>query len=119
MSTRIASIAAPAASSRSISCPSALDRARAHGVDIVDLTQHDGDLPDLVREMTGGAWPGRGHRRGRHGGPRRAIGKLAHRIGGMLPDALSRPMTEKMGSPQAYDAFQKKEHNTFKVLLRP
>jgi threonine dehydrogenase-like Zn-dependent dehydrogenase len=29
-----------------------------------------------------------------HGAP---IGKLAHRIAGMLPDAVARPMTEKMG----------------------
>jgi threonine dehydrogenase-like Zn-dependent dehydrogenase len=29
-----------------------------------------------------------------HGAP---VGKLAHRIAGMLPDAVARPMTEKLG----------------------
>jgi len=77
--------------------PERLARARAHGVEALDLTQHDGDLPDLVREMTGGRGPvavidAVGMEA--HGAP---VGKLAHRIAGMLPDAVARPMTEKMG----------------------
>jgi threonine dehydrogenase-like Zn-dependent dehydrogenase len=77
--------------------PERLERARAHGVEVLDLTQHDGDLPDAVRDMTDDRGPiavidAVGMEA--HGAP---VGKLAHRIAGMLPDALARPMTEKMG----------------------
>jgi threonine dehydrogenase-like Zn-dependent dehydrogenase len=77
--------------------PERLQRARAHGVEALDLTQYDGDLPDAVREMTDGRGPisvidAVGMEA--HGAP---IGKLAHRIAGMLPDVVARPMTEKMG----------------------
>jgi threonine dehydrogenase-like Zn-dependent dehydrogenase len=77
--------------------PERLERARSHGVEVLDLTQHDGDLPDAVRDMTDDRGPiavidAVGMEA--HGAP---VGKLAHRIAGMLPDALARPMTEKMG----------------------
>jgi threonine dehydrogenase-like Zn-dependent dehydrogenase len=77
--------------------PERLQRARAHGVEALDLTQYDGDLPGAVRDMTGGRGPisvidAVGMEA--HGAP---VGKLAHRIAGMLPDAVARPMTEKMG----------------------
>ncbi len=77
--------------------PDRLDRARAHGVETLDLNDYDGDLPDAVREMTDGRGPvsvidAVGMEA--HGAP---VGKLAHRIAGALPDALARPMTEKMG----------------------
>ena len=36
--------------------PERLDRARAHGVDVLNLEDHD-DLPEVVREMTGGRGP--------------------------------------------------------------
>jgi threonine dehydrogenase-like Zn-dependent dehydrogenase len=77
--------------------PERLERARGHGVEALDLTQYDGDLPDAVRDMTEGRGPfavidAVGMEA--HGAP---VGKLAHRIAGMLPDALARPMTEKMG----------------------
>ena len=74
-----------------------LQRARGHGVEALDLTSYDGDLPDAVREMTDGRGPisvidAVGMEA--HGAP---IGKLAHRIAGMLPDVVARPMTEKAG----------------------
>jgi threonine dehydrogenase-like Zn-dependent dehydrogenase len=77
--------------------PERLERARAHGVEALDLTSYDGDLPDAVRDMTDGRGPlavidAVGMEA--HGAP---VGKLAHRIAGMLPDALARPMTEKAG----------------------
>jgi threonine dehydrogenase-like Zn-dependent dehydrogenase len=77
--------------------PERLQRARAHGVEALDRTQYDGDLPEAVREMTDGRGPisvidAVGMEA--HGAP---IGKLAHRIAGMLPDVVARPMTEKMG----------------------
>jgi len=77
--------------------PERLERSRAHGVEILDLEQFDGDLPDAVRELTGGRGPisvidAVGMEA--HGAP---VGKLAHRIAGMLPDAIARPMAEKAG----------------------
>src|SRR5436190_9632367 len=77
--------------------PQRLERARAHGVEALDLERYNGDLPDAVREMTGGRGPisvidAVGMEA--HGAP---VGKLAHRIAGMLPDAIAAPMAEKMG----------------------
>jgi threonine dehydrogenase-like Zn-dependent dehydrogenase len=77
--------------------PERLERARAHGVEALDLESYDGDLPEAVREMTDGRGPisvidAVGMEA--HGAP---IGKLAHRIAGMMPDAIAAPMTEKMG----------------------
>jgi threonine dehydrogenase-like Zn-dependent dehydrogenase len=74
-----------------------LERARAHGVEALDLEQYNGDLPDAVRELTDGRGPisvidAVGMEA--HGSP---IGKLAHRLAGMLPDVIARPMTEKAG----------------------
>ena len=34
-----------------------LARARARGIDVVDLREHDGDLDEVVRELTGGRGP--------------------------------------------------------------
>jgi threonine dehydrogenase-like Zn-dependent dehydrogenase len=78
--------------------PERLERARAHGVETLDLEQFDnGDLAEAVRDMTDGRGPisvidAVGMEA--HGAP---VGKLAHRIAGMLPDAIAAPMTEKMG----------------------
>jgi threonine dehydrogenase-like Zn-dependent dehydrogenase len=77
--------------------PDRLERARAHGVETFDLESYNGDLPDAVREATGGRGPisvidAVGMEA--HGAP---VGKLAHRIAGMLPDVIAAPMTEKMG----------------------
>src|SRR4051794_19005994 len=74
-----------------------LERARAHGGEALDLEQYNGDLPDAVREMTDGRGPisvidAVGMEA--HGAP---VGKLAHRIAGLLPDAIAAPMTEKIG----------------------
>jgi threonine dehydrogenase-like Zn-dependent dehydrogenase len=77
--------------------PERLDRARAHGVEALDLNDYDGDLPEAVREMTDGRGPASvidAVGMEAHGAP---AGKLAHRIAAMLPDALARPMTEKAG----------------------
>jgi threonine dehydrogenase-like Zn-dependent dehydrogenase len=78
--------------------PERLERARAHGVEALDLEQFDnGDLAEAVREMTDGRGPisvidAVGMEA--HGAP---IGKLAYRTAGMLPGAIAAPMTEKMG----------------------
>ena len=77
--------------------PERLERARSHGVEALDLSSYNGDLPDKVRDMTDGRGPiavidAVGMEA--HGAP---IGKLAHRLAGLLPDAIARPMIEKAG----------------------
>jgi threonine dehydrogenase-like Zn-dependent dehydrogenase len=76
--------------------PERLERARGHGVQALDLTEHD-DLAAAVRELTGG--------RGAdsvidavgmeaHGAP---IGKLAQQFVGFLPDAVAAKLMETAG----------------------
>jgi threonine dehydrogenase-like Zn-dependent dehydrogenase len=75
--------------------PERLARATAHGVVALNLEDLNGDLPAGVRVLTDG--------RGRisvidavgmeaHGSP---IGKLAHRLAGLLPDAIAQPVIQK------------------------
>ena len=76
--------------------PERLARARAHGVEALNLDDHD-DLPATVRELTDGRGPisvidAVGMEA--HGSP---VGKLAHRLAGLLPDAVARPMVQKAG----------------------
>jgi threonine dehydrogenase-like Zn-dependent dehydrogenase len=73
-----------------------LARARAHGVDALDLEAED-DLAAAVREKTGGRGPDAvidAVGMEAHGAP---IGKLAHRLAGLLPDAAARKMIETAG----------------------
>jgi len=74
-----------------------LERARARGTEVLDLREHEQDLAETVRALTGG--------RGAdsvidavgmeaHGAP---IAKLAQTATGMLPDALARPLMQKAG----------------------
>jgi threonine dehydrogenase-like Zn-dependent dehydrogenase len=77
--------------------PERLERARAHGVEALDLEQYNGDLPAAVREMTDGRGPisvidAVGMEA--HGAP---VGKLAHRMAGFLPDAIAQKMIETAG----------------------
>ena len=76
--------------------PERLARAAAHGVETLNLEEHD-DLSDVVRELTDGRGPisvidAVGMEA--HGSP---IGKLAHRLAALLPDALARPVVQKAG----------------------
>jgi threonine dehydrogenase-like Zn-dependent dehydrogenase len=76
--------------------PDRLERARAHGVDAIDLNEHD-DIPELVREKTGGRGPDAvidAVGMEAHGAP---IGKLAHRLAGLLPDAVAQKVMENAG----------------------
>lgn len=76
--------------------PERLAMARRHGIDVIDLREVD-SVPDAVKALTQG--------RGTdavidavgmeaHGSP---VGKAAQIGAGMLPDALARPMIEKVG----------------------
>src|SRR2546421_5577693 len=73
--------------------PERLARASSHGVEVLDLEDHE-DLPGAVRDMTHGRGPisvidAVGMEA--HGAP---IGRLAHRLAGMLPDALARQVMQ-------------------------
>jgi threonine dehydrogenase-like Zn-dependent dehydrogenase len=76
--------------------PERLARARSHGVEAIDLTDQD-DLAGFVRERTGGRGPDSvidAVGMEAHGAP---IGKLAHRLAGLMPDAVARKVIETAG----------------------
>jgi threonine dehydrogenase-like Zn-dependent dehydrogenase len=77
--------------------PERLERARARGAEVLDLSQHEDDLAEVIRETTDG--------RGTdsvidavgmeaHGSPG---AKMAQQITGLLPDAIAGKMMEKAG----------------------
>jgi len=77
--------------------PERLERVRARGAEVLDLRDHESDLPDTIRAMTDG--------RGTdsvidavgmeaHGSP---AAKLAQQIAGLLPDPVAEKMIEKAG----------------------
>jgi len=74
-----------------------LDRVRNRGVETVNLTEHEKDLGDAIRERTGGRGPDAvvdAVGMEAHGSP---VGGIAHKIVGMLPDAIARPMMQNAG----------------------
>jgi len=77
--------------------PERLERARRNGVETIDLREHDDDLGDLIRERTDGRGPDAvidAVGMEAHGAP---VGKLAHTMAGLLPDAVAAKMIEKAG----------------------
>ena len=76
--------------------PERLARARARGMETVDLTA-DGDVVETVREMTGGRGPDAvidAVGMEAHGSP---VGKLAQTVAGLLPDAVAAKVQEAAG----------------------
>ena len=76
--------------------PERLERARARGVEVVDLSEHD-DVGEVVREMTAGRGPDSvidAVGMEAHGAP---VAKGAHVAIGLLPDAIARRMMRTMG----------------------
>ena len=74
-----------------------LDRARANGVEALDLREHEEDLADVIRESTQGRGPDsviEAVGMEAHGAPG---AKIAQRITGLLPDAVARKMMEVAG----------------------
>src|SRR3989440_5688720 len=76
--------------------PERLARASSHGVEVLDLEDQE-DLPGTVRDMTDGRGPisvidAVGMEA--HGAP---IGRLAHKLAGMLPDAVARQVMQTAG----------------------
>jgi threonine dehydrogenase-like Zn-dependent dehydrogenase len=78
--------------------PERLERAASHGVQTLDLTQFEnGDLPEAVRELTGGRGPDSvidAVGMEAHGAP---VGKLAHKLAGLLPDAAAQKVMTTAG----------------------
>jgi threonine dehydrogenase-like Zn-dependent dehydrogenase len=77
--------------------PDRLERARAHGVQAIDLSEHD-DLAAVVREQTGGRGPDAvidAVGMEAHGSP---VGKLAQKMAGLLPDAIGQKVMENAGT---------------------
>jgi threonine dehydrogenase-like Zn-dependent dehydrogenase len=74
-----------------------LARARERGIEVVDLREHDSDLAEVIREMTGGRGPDSvidAVGMEAHGAPG---AKLAQQLTGLLPDGLARPLMQKAG----------------------
>jgi threonine dehydrogenase-like Zn-dependent dehydrogenase len=66
-------------------------------VDVIDLTEHDGDAAELVRDLTDGRGPDAvidAVGMEAHGSPGT---KLVQQIAGMLPDAVAAPIVQKVG----------------------
>ncbi|MEJ5866382.1 zinc-dependent alcohol dehydrogenase [Pseudokineococcus sp. 5B2Z-1] len=77
--------------------PERLARARSRGVEVVDLTDHEDDLGDVLRDMTDGRGPD---------SVLDAVGLEAHgspattavqKVAGVLPDALAGPLLKTAG----------------------
>jgi len=77
--------------------PERIERARARGVEVLDLSDHKGDLGDAIRDLTDG--------RGTdsvidavgmeaHGSPGT---RIAQQLTGLLPDAVAAPLMRKGG----------------------
>jgi threonine dehydrogenase-like Zn-dependent dehydrogenase len=76
--------------------PERLERARANGVEAIDLTAHD-DVADAIRDLTGGRGPDAvidAVGMEAHGSP---VGKLAQTLAGLLPDAAAEKLIDKAG----------------------
>jgi threonine dehydrogenase-like Zn-dependent dehydrogenase len=76
--------------------PERLERARARGVETLDLNDTD-DLVETVRDLTDGRGPDAvidAVGMEAHGSP---VGKLAHQMASLLPDALAAKMIETAG----------------------
>jgi threonine dehydrogenase-like Zn-dependent dehydrogenase len=76
--------------------PERLQLARDHGVETLDVTELE-DVGDSVRSLTGGRGPDAvidAVGMEAHGAP---LGKLAHQLAGLLPDAVSEKIIEQGG----------------------
>jgi threonine dehydrogenase-like Zn-dependent dehydrogenase len=74
-----------------------LRRARDHGVETLDLREHDADLADVIRAMTDGRGPDSvidAVGLEAHGSP---AAKLAQQMAGLLPDMIAEKFMEKAG----------------------
>jgi threonine dehydrogenase-like Zn-dependent dehydrogenase len=77
--------------------PERLGRARARGVEALDLREHDADLADVIRDMTDGRGPDSvidAVGMEAHGSPG---AKVVQQMTGLLPDAVAEKIMERAG----------------------
>jgi threonine dehydrogenase-like Zn-dependent dehydrogenase len=77
--------------------PDRLQRARERGIEVFDLTSHDGNLVDAIREVTDGRGPDSvidAVGMEAHGS---RVGKLAQQMTGLLPDSLAARLMQTAG----------------------
>jgi len=77
--------------------PARLERAKARGMEVIDLREHEQDLGDALRDRTDGRGPDSvidAVGMEAHGSP---TTKLVQTVAGLLPGPLSRPLQEKAG----------------------
>jgi threonine dehydrogenase-like Zn-dependent dehydrogenase len=77
--------------------PERLERARARGAEVLDLSEHEHDLAEVLRERTDGRGPDSvidAVGMEAHGSPG---AKIAQQVTGMLPDAVAEKLMEKAG----------------------
>jgi threonine dehydrogenase-like Zn-dependent dehydrogenase len=75
--------------------PARLERARARGIEVLDLREHERDLAEVIRETTDGRGPDsviEAVGMEAHGAP---AAKLAQKLTGLLPDPVAAKMIEK------------------------
>jgi threonine dehydrogenase-like Zn-dependent dehydrogenase len=74
-----------------------LERERSRGIEVLDLSEHEDDLADVIREMTGGRGPDSvidAVGMEAHGSP---IGSLAQKMVSLLPDVLAEKIMREAG----------------------
>ena len=74
-----------------------LERARSRGIQVIDLREHEDDLPEVVRELTDGRGPDSvidAVGMEAHGSPGAA---LAQRVAARLPDTVTEPLMKRAG----------------------
>jgi threonine dehydrogenase-like Zn-dependent dehydrogenase len=74
-----------------------LERARRRGVEVYDLREHEDDLADAIRAVTGGRGPDAvidAVGMEAHGSP---AAKLAQQMASLMPDAIAQQMMQKAG----------------------
>ena len=77
--------------------PERLERVRARGIEVLDLSDHEDDLADVIRERTDGRGPDSvidAVGMEAHGSPG---AKIAQQITGLLPDAVAQKVMERGG----------------------
>jgi threonine dehydrogenase-like Zn-dependent dehydrogenase len=85
--------------------PDRLERARARGIEVIDLSEHESDIADVIREMTGGRGPDSvidAVGMEAHGSPG---AKIAQQMTGLLPDALAQQVMQKAGIDRLHALF--------------
>jgi threonine dehydrogenase-like Zn-dependent dehydrogenase len=77
--------------------PERIERARRNGIEVLNLEDHDGDIPEVIREMTDGRGPDSvidAVGMEAHGSPGAGV---AQQLAGVLPDAVSQRVMEEAG----------------------